>query len=71
MKRGKRQVPEFPEDDPETEIKSQPVRLQKRLWDRLAVIAEAEGKSRNRVVEFFLEWAADDWEQGRLRKPKK
>jgi hypothetical protein len=71
MKRGKRKVPEFPEDNPEDDLKSQPVRLKKRLWDRLTAIAEAEGKSRNRVVEFFLEWAADDWEQAQARKHKK
>lgn len=71
MKRGKRQVPEFPPDDPEEEVKRQPVSLQKRLWDRLTHIAESEGKSRNRVIEFFLEWAADDWEQAKSRKHKK
>jgi hypothetical protein len=71
MKRGRRPVPEFPPDNPEEEVRRQPVALKERLWTRLARIAEAEGKSRNRVIEFFLEWAADDWELAKSRKSRK
>jgi predicted transcriptional regulator len=54
--------PQFPPPDPEAEGLPKTIRLPRVLWKRLDAIAKAEKKSRNFVVEFFLTWAADDYE---------
>lgn len=64
---GARRVPQFPSEDPKKKVGVN-IRLPKYLWKRLDEIAETEGKSRNYVIEFFLEWAADDYATGRRTK---
>jgi len=59
---ARRLAPQFPDEDPEDAYVGINTRLRRRLWKRLQRIADAEGKSRNYVVEFFLQWAADDYE---------
>ncbi len=67
---GARVPPEFPKPDPNEEIRANQVRLKHRLWERLKRIAAEEGRSMNEVVSFFLEWAADDYDQAKARKKK-
>lgn len=54
--------PLFPQPDPEDEGKGKTIRLPRALWKRLDAIAKLEKKSRNFVVQFFLQWAADDYD---------
>lgn len=63
-------MPEFPKEDPEKKVTPSNIRLEKRLWDRLDRIARQEGRSRNEVCSFFLEWACDDYDQAQQRKKK-
>lgn len=65
---GARRLPQFPPKNPLDEIVPSNIRLKQRLWDRLDRIAEAEGKSRNEVIVFFLEWACEDYEEGKAAK---
>lgn len=68
MKKGATRLPEFPKEDAEKKVIPSNIRLEKRLWARLDLIARAEKRSRNEVVAFFLEWACDDYEQAQQRK---
>ena len=61
-------APQFPPSDPDEEYEEKNTRLKHGLWERLARIAKAEGKSRNYVMAFFLSWAADDYEAQRKSK---
>ena len=63
--------PEFPKTDPGDEVRGSQIRLKHRLWERLKRIATEEKRSMNEVVAFFLEWAADDYDQAKARKGKK
>ena len=67
---GVRRLPQFPPDDPNEVYEGKNTRLKRALWERLAKIARAEGKSRSHVIEFFLSWAADDYDATK-RQPKK
>lgn len=64
-------APEFPPEDPKEKIVPISIRLKRRTWDRIERIADEEGRSRNEVVVFFLEWACDDYEAAKARKSKK
>lgn len=65
---GARKLPAFPPEDPLDEIVPSNVRLRRRDWNRLDLIARAEGKSRNEVIAFFLEWACQDYERVKAAK---
>lgn len=67
-KAGVRRLPQFPPKDPLEEVVSSSVRLKQKLWDALDRVASAEGKSRNEVIVFFLEWACQDYEEGKSAK---
>jgi len=67
---GRRLPPLFPQPDPEEEGLPKTIRLPRVLWKRLDAIAKAEKKSRNYVVEFFLSWAADDYEAAKKNGKK-
>jgi hypothetical protein len=72
-RRPDRVPPEFPKPDPDDEVRSNQVRLKEKLWRRLKKIAAEQEpkKSMNDVITFFLEWAADDYEQAKARRTKK
>lgn len=63
-------MPQFPPDDPSKEYEGKNTRLRRELWERLARIAKSEGKSRSYVIEYFLTWAADDYETGKAKSKK-
>jgi hypothetical protein len=71
-KRPGARLPEFPKVDPSEEIHANNVRLKRGLWDRLRKIGEEQTpkRSMNQVIEFFLEFACDDYEQAKARKKK-
>lgn len=62
--------PQFPQPNPEEEGVPKTIRLPRALWKRLDAIAKLEKKSRNYVVEFFLAWAADDYETAKKANKK-
>lgn len=71
-RRGK-SVPQFEQPDPDREVLKKQVRLEKRLWERLKVIGREQTpkRSMNAVIEFFLEWAIEDYELGKAQRNRK
>lgn len=68
LKRSRKVSPPlFPDEDPSEKIVASNLRLKQRLWDRLDAIAKAEGRSRNEVATYFLEWACTDYEQAKAK----
>lgn len=58
---------------PPSGIKSSGVKLPDALWKELDEVAGLTGWSRNKVIEFLLRHAIDDWnknERPKLKTPK-
>ena len=66
-------APEFPEQDPDEVVEKKQARLKRRVWRRLKEIGEAQKpkRSMNAVLEFFVEWAIEDYDQAQTKKNSK
>lgn len=58
----------FPGADPLDEITPSNIRLKRRQWAELQSVAESEGKSRNEVIAYFLDWAHGHYQHAKKAK---
>lgn len=71
-RRGKTVSPVFPATNPAENVEKKQVRLQRRTWDRLKEIGREQQpkKSMNAVIEFFLDWAIQDYDLAKANSKK-